>query len=134
MYYSTAAITLLTDVAVLVLPIPQVLKLNLNRRRKCTVVPSPLQTASQTNTMRTNSRPLSHLPHRYIRNGRLDRPRQRPARLLRHPGRLLRRHPDPAVVPDRNQRGHHLRVRPVPASPLRAALPRLIVREKRAVE
>ncbi|RDW84006.1 uncharacterized protein DSM5745_04332 [Aspergillus mulundensis] len=38
MYFSTAAITIFTDLVILVMPIPQLIKLNLNPRRKYALV------------------------------------------------------------------------------------------------
>ncbi|KAL4868952.1 hypothetical protein BDV12DRAFT_208847 [Aspergillus spectabilis] len=37
-YFSTAAITIFTDLVILVMPLPQIIKLNLNRRRKYALI------------------------------------------------------------------------------------------------
>lgn len=39
MYFSTAAITILTDLVILLMPLPQLMRLNIHRRKKCIPLP-----------------------------------------------------------------------------------------------
>lgn len=78
-YYSTASISIFTDLVILVLPLPQLMKLNIHQRRKC--MPTSIETERVKQILTgSNHRCLNcHLYDRNLRVSRLDCP---PARVV----------------------------------------------------